>query len=135
MNKFDEIMEKLDNAPRHTGYDIDGLITVGSYITNLVKETIDATYANELNQEESTQILDILNTSVEKIKGRLDKVKKSDEHEQIKAKSREMLKKLEIKYCVQAGEDAVKITDLYELFSSENRVDEVVRKLKMRAFW
>jgi len=138
-SKFREIMEKLWKVPSHSGYDLKGLTVAINHIGNLMKEATEASEAKELTKEEAAEIFSILGRDIQRLKDRIKSVNSisqaAEERKKLREKSREMLTALGISYSVQNGEDAVKITDLYEILSDENKFNEISRKLKIRAFW
>jgi hypothetical protein len=138
-SKFREIIEKLWKMPAHSRHDTKGLTVAITYIGNLMKEATEASEANELTKEESTEIFSLLGRDIQRLKDKVKSINSInqavEDRKKLIEKSREMLTALGIFYSVRGGEDTVKITNLYEIFSDENRFNEIVRKLKIRAFW
>lgn len=49
-------------------------------------------------------------------------------------KARKLLNHLDIKYGFSES-DSISIVSLYDLLTDEDRLNEIVKKLKMKAFW
>lgn len=123
------LLNKINDVPTHSGYDLKGLVTAQRHITN-VAYLLRNCY-KRLDSKEAQQLVDRLKIDMEKLSNRVESITHTKER---KKKSTELMKLLNIPYYV-TEEDAVRITDLYDILMNDDKLSELVAKLKLKAFW
>lgn len=126
---FQLILKKLDEVPPHTGYDLLGLKTAQIYVLEIARTLKHV--INRMEREQVRILATRLKSDHEKLENRIEGITHKKER---KKKSSELMKLLNIPYYV-THEDAVRITDLYDILMDEDKLSDLVAKLKLKAFW
>lgn len=131
---FEELKEKLNGVPSHSGFELEGLLTACTHLNNTMLDVKISISNNEITENEAKLLIKEIYDSLNLLKNRQTAIEDKDEKIIKYKKAKDLMKNLNIKYYINY-EDSVKITDLYDILTDDKRFLDLCKKLQMKTFW
>lgn len=119
-----DLNDRIMSVPVHSGYSISGLHDAIDYLEHIKNDLIMYHNNNQINDEQYEQIMSMLNRDLNALSFRLNSMNKY-------SKANDMMKSLGI----TSYDHYVRAIDLYDIFSNEEKMQDLIKKIKMRNFW
>lgn len=122
--KFEEFKVEIEKVPSHNSYSIVGLDNARSYLQNLLYKIEESLLMNDINVNQYDEIKFDIIEGIFKLNNRINKINKYD-------KADYLMKQLGI----EVFDHYIRANDMYEILTNEDKLKELISKLKMKAFW